>query len=98
MAFRPILTAKVRKTPEFSCLFHRVKRAVTSWRNSQYAMSKTAYHISLKGYVGGYDFDRSTDVSKANRRGKATDDRHLVKCNHPKSAVLCGQKNLTGYP
>lgn len=42
-------------------------------------MSKTAYHISLKGYVGGYDFDRSTDVSKANRRGKATDDRHLVK-------------------
>ena len=22
-------------------------------------MSKTAYHISLKGYVGGYDFDRS---------------------------------------
>ena len=23
-------------------------------------MSKTAYHISLKGYVGGYDFDRST--------------------------------------
>lgn len=23
-------------------------------------MSKTAYNISLKGYVGGYDFDRST--------------------------------------
>lgn len=23
-------------------------------------MSKTAYHISLKGYVGGYDFDRAT--------------------------------------
>ena len=22
-------------------------------------MSKTAYHISLKGYVGGWDFDRS---------------------------------------
>ena len=22
-------------------------------------MSKTAYHISLKSYVGGYDFDRS---------------------------------------
>lgn len=23
-------------------------------------MSKTTYNISLKGYVGGYDFDRST--------------------------------------
>lgn len=23
-------------------------------------MSKTAYNISLKGYVGGYDFDRAT--------------------------------------
>ena len=23
-------------------------------------MSKIAYNISLKGYVGGYDFDRAT--------------------------------------
>ena len=34
-------------------------------------MSKTAYHISLKGYVGGYDFDRSTvdrELAKYNQR------------------------------
>ena len=34
-------------------------------------MSKTAYHISLKGYVGGYDFDRSTvDHELAKNEGK----------------------------
>ena len=34
-------------------------------------MSKTAYHISLKGYVGGYDFDRSTvDRELAKNEGK----------------------------
>lgn len=35
-------------------------------------MSKTAYHISLKGYVGGYDFDRATvDKELAKNEGKA---------------------------
>ena len=39
--------------------------------NSQYAMSKTTYHISLKGYVGGWDFDRSTvDKTLAKNEGK----------------------------
>lgn len=34
-------------------------------------MSKTTYHISLKGYVGGYDFDRSTvDRELAKNEGK----------------------------
>ena len=34
-------------------------------------MSKTAYHISLKGYVGGYDFDRTTvDRELAKNEGK----------------------------
>lgn len=34
-------------------------------------MSKTAYNISLKGYVGGYDFDRSTvDRELARNEGK----------------------------
>lgn len=34
-------------------------------------MSKIAYHISLKGYVGGYDFDRSTiDSTLAKNEGK----------------------------
>ena len=34
-------------------------------------MSKTAYHITLKGYVGGYDFDRSTvDKELAKNEGK----------------------------
>lgn len=34
-------------------------------------MSKTAYQISLKGYVGGYDFDRSTvDSTLAKNEGK----------------------------
>lgn len=34
-------------------------------------MSKTAYHISLKGYVGGYDFDLSTvDRELAKNEGK----------------------------
>lgn len=34
-------------------------------------MSKTSYHISLKGYVGGYDFDRSTvDSTLAKNEGK----------------------------
>lgn len=34
-------------------------------------MSKTAYHISLKGYVGGYDFDRATvDKELAKNEGK----------------------------
>ena len=34
-------------------------------------MSKTAYNISLKGYVGGYDFDRNTvDSVLAKNDGK----------------------------
>ena len=34
-------------------------------------MPKTAYHISLKGYVGGYDFDRATvDKELAKNEGK----------------------------
>ena len=34
-------------------------------------MSKTAYHISLEGYVGGYDFDRSdVDAILAENEGK----------------------------
>ena len=34
-------------------------------------MSKTAYQISLKGYVGGYDFDRATvDSTLAKNEGK----------------------------
>ena len=34
-------------------------------------MAKTTYHISLKGYVGGYDFDRSTvDRELAKNEGK----------------------------
>lgn len=34
-------------------------------------MSKTAYNISLKGYVGGYDFDRATvDKELAKNEGK----------------------------
>lgn len=34
-------------------------------------MSKTAYHISLKDYVGGYGFDRSTvDRELAKNYGK----------------------------
>lgn len=34
-------------------------------------MPKTVYHISLKGYVGGYDFDRSTvDRELAKNEGK----------------------------
>lgn len=34
-------------------------------------MSKTAYNITLKGYVGGYDFDRSTvDRELAKNEGK----------------------------
>ena len=34
-------------------------------------MSKTAYHISLKGYVGGFDFDRSDlDAVLAENEGK----------------------------
>ncbi|MCD8395327.1 MAG: hypothetical protein LUC85_10960 [Bacteroidales bacterium] len=39
-------------------------------------MAKPNYHITLKGYVGGSDFDRTTvdritAVSKAYRRGNA---------------------------
>ena len=34
-------------------------------------MSKTAYNISLKGYVGGADFDRTTvDKTLAQNEGK----------------------------
>ena len=34
-------------------------------------MSKTTYNISLKGYVGGYDFDRSkVDKTLAKFEGK----------------------------
>ena len=40
-------------------------------RNSQYAMFKTTYHISLKDYVGGYEFDHSTvDEILAKNEGK----------------------------
>ncbi len=36
-----------------------------------FAMSKTAYNISLKGYVGGSDFDRKTvDTTLAQNEGK----------------------------
>ena len=39
--------------------------------NGKIVMSKTAYHITLKGYVGGYDFDRSTvDKELAKNEGK----------------------------
>lgn len=39
--------------------------------SNQEATSKTAYHISLKGYVGGYDFDRTTvDKELAKNEGK----------------------------
>lgn len=39
--------------------------------SNRYHMAKTAYHISLKGYVGGYDFDRSTvDATLAKNEGK----------------------------
>ena len=39
--------------------------------NGKIVMSKTAYHITLKGYVGGYDFDRSTvDRELAKNEGK----------------------------
>lgn len=39
--------------------------------SNRYHMAKTAYHISLKGYVGGYDFDRSTvDSTLAKNEGK----------------------------
>ncbi len=38
-------------------------------------MSKTAYNITLKGYVGGYDFDRSTvDRELAQNEGKQVND------------------------
>lgn len=39
--------------------------------NGKIAMPKTSYQISLKGYVGGYDFDRSTvDKELAKNEGK----------------------------
>lgn len=39
--------------------------------SNRYHMAKTAYHISFKGYVGGYDFDRSTvDATLAKNEGK----------------------------
>ena len=39
--------------------------------SNRYHMAKTAYHISLKGYVGGLDFDRSTvDSTLAKNEGK----------------------------
>ncbi len=39
--------------------------------SNRYHMSKTAYNITLKGYVGGYDFDRSTvDRELAKNEGK----------------------------
>lgn len=39
--------------------------------SNRYHMSKTAYNISLKGYVGGYDFDRATvDKELAKNEGK----------------------------
>lgn len=39
--------------------------------SNRYHMAKTVYHISLKGYVGGYDFDRSTvDATLAKNEGK----------------------------
>ncbi|WP_289189169.1 MULTISPECIES: hypothetical protein [Bacteroidales] len=39
--------------------------------NGKIAISKTAYNIMLKGYVGDYDFDRSTvDRELAKNEGK----------------------------
>lgn len=39
--------------------------------NGKITMPKTSYQISLKGYVGGYDFDRSTvDKELAKNEGK----------------------------
>ncbi len=39
--------------------------------NGKIAMPKTTYNISLKGYVGGYDFDRATvDKELAKNEGK----------------------------
>ena len=53
--------------------------------NGKIVMSKTAYHISLKGYVGGYDFDRSTvDRELAKNEGKQvniTKGTVLLCCN-----------------
>ena len=40
-------------------IFSTVFNAVTSWRNSHYAIPNIAYNISLKGCDGGNDFDRS---------------------------------------
>lgn len=53
------------------CLFHPLYIAITSWRNSQYAMPNITYNISLKDYVGGLDFDRSkVDKELAKNEGK----------------------------
>ena len=58
---------KVLKFPVFPILYI----AIHSWRNSVYATAKTAYDISLKGYVGGLDFDSSkVDKELAKNEGK----------------------------
>ena len=51
------------------------------------AISKTAYNITLKGYVGGYDFDRSTvDRELAKNEGKQVNDCKgtVLLCCKPK--------------
>ncbi len=41
-------------------------------------MSKTAYNISLKGYVGGYDFDRATVDKELAKNDKRVSRINLV--------------------
>ena len=59
-------------------------------------MSKTAYHISLKGYVGGYDFDRGdVDAVLAENDGKQVNvlidslgGELAAHCRHVKSHTI----------
>lgn len=41
-------------------------------------MPKTAYNISLKGYVGGYDFDRATVDKELAKNDKRVSRINLV--------------------
>ena len=66
--------------PSIYCLFGHIIIALTSWRNSQYAMSETAYNISLKGYVGGLDCDRSkVNKELAKNEGKEVIAKRLAQ-------------------
>lgn len=48
-------------------------------------MSKTAYNLTHKGYVGGYDFDRSTvDRELAKNEGKKVN----VIINNPGGTIF----------